>query len=85
MTATQEQFALAPNGEQVDNAKVVYVNPGGLAVVEEPSGAQYPFTFDKIEGYRGEQPSKIGLIEGAVVRVVTTENRIVRVFISSKT
>ena len=45
---------------------IVRVNPVGLAYTEDiESKTIYSFTFDKIEGYRGESAEELGLIAGS--------------------
>jgi hypothetical protein len=64
-------------------ACILSVNPGGLAYVESSAGEQYPFTFDKIIGYRGEYPKELkrfgrrGLRAGVQVLInLETDGRI---------
>lgn len=45
----------------------------GLGFVES-TGAQYAFTFNKIENYRGEQPREIGFYEGCPVRFTVLQD-----------
>ncbi len=57
---------------------VVRVDRSGLGVIST-GGTQYPFTFDKLEGYRGEQPWEYGLREGCSVKFsVDAEGLIVK-------
>ena len=53
-------------GSAKHHGSVVRVSANsGLAIVQDKkSGHLYPFTFDKIEGYRGERARDIGLQEG---------------------
>lgn len=47
---------------------VVRLEDFGLGFIQpEQSNQQYPFTFDKIEGYRGEPPNTLGLHVGSNV------------------
>jgi hypothetical protein len=58
--------------------KVVRVVPTGLCFVEEASsGKVYPFTFDKIRGYRGETVRELGLRSGLSIRFTTGETDLI--------
>ena len=47
---------------------IIRVNPVGLAYTEDLESKDiYSFTFDKIEGYRGESAKELGLIRGSRV------------------
>jgi hypothetical protein len=51
--------------------KVVRVTKQGLAYLSTGSGSErrdFPFTFDKIRRYRGQEAREIGLREGVEVR-----------------
>jgi hypothetical protein len=51
--------------------KVVRVTKQGLAYLSTGSGSErrdFPFTFDKIRKYRGQDAREIGLREGVRVR-----------------
>lgn len=61
---------------------VLRVDYFGLGFIES-TGTQYSFTFDKLEGYRGEQPREIGLHEGCTVRFTVDGLSIKSVIISS--
>lgn len=43
----------------------------------------FPFTFDKLEGYRGQQPREFGLHEGCLVRFTVVDGSINSVKVSS--
>jgi hypothetical protein len=48
--------------------KVTRIEDFGLGFVKhEETNEQFAFTFDKIEGYRGERPSQLGFRVGADV------------------
>jgi hypothetical protein len=48
---------------------IVRINEQGLGIVEETeSHERFAFSFDKINGYRGESPKEMGLKAGALVR-----------------
>jgi hypothetical protein len=66
--------------------KVLRLDRVGLGVIvsdstdTEPLGREFPFTFDKIEGYKGESQNGLGLSEGAVVNfTLDAEDRVCRV------
>ena len=53
------------------------INPAGLGYLEEEqSGKYYAFTFDKIQGYRGEEPKEIGLKVGAWVEFSVRDEQV---------
>ncbi len=57
---------------------IVRVNPVGLAYTEDIKTKEiFSFTFDKIEGYRGESAEELGLIAGSRV-VFSSSDGIVR-------
>ena len=61
----------------VRQGTVIYVNPASLAIVEEAGSEDvYPFTFDKIAGYRGETARELPVARGSHVRFVI-ENDVV--------
>jgi len=44
------------------------VSEDGIAyLVDQESARTFPFTFDKISGYRGEPARKLGFVAGAAV------------------
>ena len=53
-------------GEMQLEGTIVRFDRSGLGVILS-TGTQYPFTFDKLEGYRGEQPGEFGIREGCSV------------------
>ena len=66
----------ATNGQL--RGKVLRVVPTGLCFVEEAStGKVYPFTFDKIRGYRGETVRELGLRSGLCVRFTVGETSLI--------
>lgn len=59
-------------------AKLVQISPSGVGILrDEAAQRDLAFTFDKIEGYRGEQPGEIGLTPGRKVKY-TEQNGIVQ-------
>ncbi len=52
--------------ERFDNFGLGFVTVNGRSV---------PFTFDRIEGYRGEQPKEIGLKAGMAVSVELADGK----------
>ena len=47
---------------------IIRVNPIGLAFAEDKKSKEiYSFTFDKIEGYRGQSVQELGLVLGLKV------------------
>jgi len=69
--------------------QIVRLNPGGLAYIhDEQNQRYYPFTFDKIRGYRGQYHYELtdfykkGLREGITVQFTLddTEDKINMVF-----
>jgi hypothetical protein len=64
--------------------RVVRVDNYGLGFIESTGGSQYAFTFDQIQGYRGQQPRDLGLKEGVIVRFTVHDGLIKDVFISSE-
>jgi hypothetical protein len=68
------------------DADVILVNEAGLAIVQvKGSPRQYPFTFDKIAGYKGQLASEIGLVRDAHVKIYLVDGQgIVRVEIPSQ-
>jgi hypothetical protein len=70
-------MAIEPNAYK---GTILNVNPGGIAIVEsDHTREQLPFTFDKVIGYGGEEPKRVGLASGARVSFRTTNHRIVEV------
>jgi hypothetical protein len=60
---------------QHHEGKVLRINEYGLGIVEDQvSHQQFAFTFDKINGYRGEAPREIGLFVGVQVRFSATSD-----------
>lgn len=56
----------------------------GVIVTDSPetnySGREFPFTFDKIDGYKGESLNALGLSEGTTVKfTLDAEDRVTRV------
>lgn len=47
--------------------KVTRIENFGLGFVKSESDEDYAFTFDKIEGYRGEYPRQLGFRVGSEV------------------
>ncbi len=47
------------------------VNDFGLCEVRSEDGVRIPFTLDKLQGYRGQQPDEIGLRVGIKVNLET--------------
>jgi DNA-directed RNA polymerase subunit RPC12/RpoP len=60
--------------------RVLNVSKDGLGFVEDlETSRRYPFTFDKIEGYKGENLGELevmGIAPGAYVRFIPTYDRI---------
>jgi len=58
--------------------KILEVIPTGLCfVVDASSGKVYPFTFDKIRGYRGETVRELGLRSGLHIRFTIGETSLI--------
>ena len=52
----------------LQSGTILRVNPVGLADAEDTKSKEiYSFTFDKIEGYRGQSVEELGLISGSRV------------------
>lgn len=66
----------------MQHGKVVRVDRFGLGFIEG-TGAQYAFTFDKVEGYRGQNPREVGLQVGSSVQFSVEDGLIQRVKIES--
>jgi len=49
---------------------IIVANPTDADLTEK----EYPFTFDKIQGYKGEPVNDLGLSEGAGVEFTLDEN-----------
>lgn len=59
-------------------ARVVRLDPAGFGFIEATHAAPFTFTFDQIEGYRGQKPSEIGLKEGVIVQFSVFGNGMVK-------
>jgi hypothetical protein len=70
-------------GDLMHQGRVTRVDNHGFGFIESTGGAQYTFTFDQIEGYRGQKPKQLGLKEGLVVRFTVHDGLINQVEISS--
>ena len=69
-----------------DFGRVVDVSDSGTAVVRSDLGVELKgFAFDKIESYRGQSPSEIGLRPGRAVEWWLKDDRIVRVKLQAET
>ncbi len=75
-------------GDSMFEGRIVRVDRFGLGFVEargtNTDTHQYAFTFDKVEGYRGQPPREIGLEEGCAVRISVRDGLIKSVKISSR-
>ena len=59
--------------DQEHEGLIVSVDAGGVAIVESTeSHKQYPFNFDRISNYGGQQAREIGLRKGRRVRFFTS-------------
>lgn len=67
----------------VRDGKVVQVDRLGLAFIESQA-TSFTFTFDKLEGYRGEEPRKFGLHEGVLVHFTVVNGEVESVKIADK-
>lgn len=60
---------------RMERGTIVRLERFGLGFVEMEGGSeQYPFSFDKIEGYRGQPLKSLGLRLGAVVMVMVDQD-----------
>jgi hypothetical protein len=74
---------MGDENKQLHVGKVLRLDRVGLGVIvsdstdAESSEKEFPFTFDKIEGYKGESLNGLGLSEGAVVNfTLDAEDRV---------
>ena len=59
---------------------IIRINRFGLAIVEEnQSRTHYVFTFDKIRGFTGQSPKKIGIFVGRKVAMSLNGDKITSV------
>lgn len=77
--AWQDGRYCAPDGWLT--AKVTGLDRLGLGFVEA-TGQQFAFTFDQIDGYRGQHAREIGLKIGAIVGVQVTGGKVNRISLS---
>jgi hypothetical protein len=72
------EAAVLEAGERImGRGKVVRLENFGLGFLQpEGSQKQYPFTFDQIDGYRGESPWTLGLRIGADVNFILRDDQI---------
>lgn len=62
-------------------ARVSRLDQLGLGFIENTAtaGRYYPFTFDRIDHYRGEKPKEIGLREGGIVHALIKDGKVERI------
>jgi hypothetical protein len=86
-TKKPEASKIQPPGElKMHEGRVTRVDSHGFGFIEAvdiTGGAQFAFTFDQIQGYRGQQAKDMGLKEGVVVRFTAHDGLIKDVIISS--
>lgn len=63
-------------------ATIERVERGGLAFVRVGEES-LPFSFDKIDGYKGEKPGAVGLFKGVQVEAYVTLGKVSRVVLKS--
>jgi hypothetical protein len=69
---------------ELHQGRVMRVDSHGFGFIESTGGSQFTFTFDQIQGYRGQRPRDLGLKEGLVVRFTVHDGLINNVVISDE-
>ncbi|MHB8423448.1 MAG: hypothetical protein ACYDAM_11930 [Leptospirales bacterium] len=80
MTVVESQS----EGSQMENADMIRgwlarIEKNGLGIIVDEDANEYPFTLDKMEGYRGQSLSDFDLKVGQSVRFALKKGKVVSV------
>lgn len=72
-------FCMSDTGKEFLGTVYRVENTGFGIVVADSTHDDYAFTFDKIEGYKGEYAEELGLRAGSAIRFVVNDGQVIKV------